>query len=110
MFVIRTGGFSKLALTSSQVIGRDILYFISAHVAALRDTFILALFKQRSDNTNDHSIGYSNGRLLSHPNATLVLQARQARAGGENLNYATLVPQARQARPSGEILNYSLSC
>ena len=38
--------------------------------------------------------------------ATLAPQARQARAGGENLNYATL---ALQARPSGEILYYSLS-
>ena len=63
---------------------------------------------------------------LSHSNATLALQARQARASGENLNYVTLAPQARQARasgenlkymtlapqarPSGEIFNYLLSC
>ena len=47
--------------------------------------------------------------MLSHPNATLAPQTRQARAIGENLNYVTLAPQARQARPSGEILNYSLS-
>ena len=43
---------------------------------------------------------------MSHPNATLAPQAMQARASGENLNYATLAPQAR---PSGEILNYLLS-
>ena len=45
--------------------------------------------------------------LLSHRNATLALQARQAMASSENLNYVTLAPQARQARPIGEILNYS---
>ena len=39
---------------------------------------------------NDHTIGWQNLNPLSHPNATLA-------------------PQARQARPSGEILNYSLS-
>ena len=44
--------------------------------------------------------------LLSHPNITLMQQARQARASGENLNYVTLAPQARQARASGENLNY----
>ena len=38
--------------------------------------------------------------------ATLVPQARQARASDENLNYTTLAPQAR---PSGKILNYLLS-
>ena len=35
---------------------------------------------------------------LSHPNATLVPQARQARASGENLNYMTLAPPTREAR------------
>ena len=55
---------------------------------------------------NDLTIGWENLNLLSHPNATLVPQARQARASGENLNYVTLAPQAR---PSGKILNYSLS-
>ena len=37
---------------------------------------------------------------------TLAPLAKQAKASGENLNYATLAPQAR---PSGEILNYLLS-
>ena len=55
---------------------------------------------------NDLSIGWQNLNLLSHPNATLVPQARQARASGENLNYVTLAPQARQR---GEILNYLVS-
>ena len=58
---------------------------------------------------NDLTIGWNNWNLLSYPNTTLVPQARQAMASGENLNYLTLAPQARQARPSGEILNYSLS-
>ena len=53
--------------------------------------------------TNDHTVGWQNLNLLS---ATLALQARQARASGENLNYVTLAPQAR---PSGSILNYLLS-
>ena len=44
--------------------------------------------------------------MLSHPNAILAPQARQARDSGENLNYVTLFPQARH---SGEILNYLLS-
>ena len=55
---------------------------------------------------NDLAIGWQNGNHLSHPNATLAPQARQARASGENLNYVTLAPQARQA--SGEILNFLL--
>ena len=55
---------------------------------------------------NDLTIGWQNFNRLS---ATLVLQARQARASGENLNYTTFAPEARKARPSGEILNYSLS-
>ena len=46
---------------------------------------------------------------MSYPNATLAPQAMQARASGENLNYATLAPQASQARASDEILNYLLS-
>ena len=48
---------------------------------------------------------FKSAELLSHPNATLTPQARQARASGENLNYLTLAPQAR----TSEILNYSLS-
>ena len=79
--------------------------------------------------TNYLTIGWQHLNLLSHPNATLAPQgrqaraidenlnyvtlapqARQARASGENLNYVTPAPQARQARPSGEILNFSLSC
>ena len=56
---------------------------------------------------NDHTIGWQNLNLLSHPNATLAPQQRQARASGENLNYMTLALQARQG--SGEILNYLLS-
>ena len=44
---------------------------------------------------------------MSHPNATLAPQVRQARDSGENLNYVTLAPQARQARASGENLNYA---
>ena len=58
---------------------------------------------------NDLTIGWQNLNLLSHPNATLAPQARQAKASSENLNYMTLAPQGRQARPSGEILNYLLS-
>ena len=60
-----------------------------------------------SGKTNDLTIGWQKLNLLSHSNATLVPQARQARASGENLNYVTLAPKAR---PSGEIFNYSLSC
>ena len=56
---------------------------------------------------NDHVQDGKNSNPLSHPNATLAPQARQARASGENLNYMTLAPQARL---SSEILNYSLSC
>ena len=37
--------------------------------------------------TNDHTIGWQNLNPLSHPNATLAPQVRQARASGENLNY-----------------------
>ena len=33
------------------------------------------------------TIGWQNSNPLSHPNATLAPQARQARASGENLNY-----------------------
>ena len=44
----------------------------------------------QSGQVNDLSIEWQNLNLLSHPNATLA-------------------PQARQARPSGEILNYLLS-
>ena len=51
----------------------------------------------------------ANLNLLSHPNATLAPQARQARASSENLNYMTLAPKARQVKPSGDILNYLLS-
>ena len=36
---------------------------------------------------NDLTIGWQNLNPLSHPNATLAPQARQARASGENLNY-----------------------
>ena len=54
---------------------------------------------------NDHTLGWLNSNLLSHPNATLAPQARQAMASGENFNYMTLAPLARQVRSSGEILN-----
>ena len=54
---------------------------------------------------NDHTIGWQKINPLSHPDATLAPQARQAKASGENLNYMTQVPQARQARASGENLN-----
>ena len=40
-------------------------------------------------NDDDLTIGWQNLNPLSHPNATLVPQARQARASGENLNYKT---------------------
>ena len=36
---------------------------------------------------NDLTIGWQNLNLLSHPNETLVPQARQSRVSGENLNY-----------------------
>ena len=39
---------------------------------------------------NDLTIGWQNFNPLSHPNATLAPQARQARASGENFNYMTL--------------------
>ena len=71
--------------------------------------FILFLNSLDSNIFNDLTIGWQNLNLLSHPNATLAPQTRQARASGVNLNYVTLAPQARQARPSGEILNYLLS-
>ena len=58
--------------------------------------------------SNDLTTGWQSLNLLSHSNATLAPQARQARASGENLNYGTLAPQTRQARPSGEILNFEL--
>ena len=61
----------------------------------------------QSGQVNDLSIEWQNLNLLSQPHATLVPQARQAKASGENLNYVTLAPQAR---PSVEILNYLLSC
>ena len=63
-------------------------------------------------NGNDLTIGWKNLNPLSHHHATLALQEMQmqARASGENLNYATLAQQARQARPSGEMLYYLLSC
>ena len=66
----------------------------------------LATLADPPHSPNDLTTGWQNLYLLSHSNATLVPQARQARASGENLNYVTLAPQAR---PSGEILNYSLS-
>ena len=59
------------------------------------------------DGNNDHTIGCQNLNPLSHPNATIAPQARQAKASFENLNYVTL---ASQVRPSGEILNFLLSC
>ena len=52
---------------------------------------------------NDPTIGWQNSNLLSHPNATLAPQAKQARVSSENLNYLTLAPQARS------IFNYLLS-
>ena len=42
---------------------------------------------------NDLPIGWQNLNTLSHPNATLAPQARQARASGKNLNYVTLAPK-----------------
>ena len=67
---------------------------------------LLSLMKtcnELSHVSNDLTIGWQNLNMLSHSNATLAPQARQARASGENLNYMTLAPQARQ---SGDILNY----
>ena len=55
---------------------------------------------------NDLTIGWQKLNQLSHPNATIASQARQARPSGENLNYMTIAPQVR---PSSEILNYLLS-
>ena len=56
--------------------------------------------------SNELTIGWQKLNPLSHPNATLAPQARQARASGEKFERLTLAPQAR---PSGEILNYLLS-
>ena len=43
------------------------------------------------DITNDHTIGWQNLNTLSHPNATLAPQAKQAKPSGEILNYLSLV-------------------
>ena len=43
---------------------------------------------------NDLTIGWQNSNPLSHPNATLAPQARQARASGKNLNYVTLLAES----------------
>ena len=71
-----------------------------------RTTQIIFKFIAAGALSNDHDIGWQKLNPLSHPYTTLAPQTRQARASGENLNYATLAPQAR---PSGEILNYLLS-
>ena len=44
-------------------------------------------------NINDLPVGWQNLNPLSHPNATLAPQARQAKASGKNLNYVTLAPK-----------------
>ena len=74
----------------------------------LESKSVVLLFQpgKTSSESNDHDIGWQKLYLLSHPNATLAPQARQARARGESLNNVTLAPLAR---PSGEILNYLLS-
>ena len=59
-----------------------------------------------SDLIYDLTRGLQNLNMLSHPNATLAPQARQARVSDENLSCMILEPQARQASPSGEILDY----
>ena len=46
----------------------------------------------RSELFNDLTIEWNNLNPLSHPNATLVPQARQAKASSENLNYVILAP------------------
>ena len=43
--------------------------------------------QRRQEWSNDLTIGWQNLNLLSHSNATLVPQARQARASGEISNY-----------------------
>ena len=40
-----------------------------------------------SVSANDLTIGWQNLNPLSHPNATLAPQTRQARVSDENLNY-----------------------
>ena len=65
---------------------------------------------RESPSANDLTIELQNLNPLSHHNATLAQQTRQARASGENLKYMTPAPQTRQAMQSGEIFNYSLSC
>ena len=75
-------------------------------IILIQQQIILILISRGTHPTHDLTIGWQNLNLLSHPNTTLVPQARIARASGENLNYTTLAPQAR---PSGEILNYLLS-
>jgi len=49
----------------------------------IRESEIIILTLQ----PNDHTIGWQNLNLLSHANATLAQQARQARASGENMNF-----------------------
>ena len=44
---------------------------------------------------NDLTVGWQKLNPLSHPNATLASQIRQAAASGENLNYVTLASQVR---------------
>ena len=44
-------------------------------------------YNDARQSTNDITIGWQNLNWLSHTNAILAPQARQARASGENLNY-----------------------
>ena len=102
-------------LTGAEMI--DTLRFINENISLESDNWswseviILFMFLMRLCLvlTNDLTIGWQNLNPLSHPNATLAPEDRQAKASGENLNYVTLALQTRQARPSGKILNYLLS-
>ena len=61
-----------------------------------------------SPSFNDLTIGWQNFNPLSHPNATIAPQARQARASGENLNYMTPAPQAWPSCEIFELLAESI--
>ena len=43
---------------------------------------------------------------LSHLNATLAPQARQAMASGENLNYVTLAPSMYKQGKQGQVMKF----
>ena len=53
----------------------------------MKDWNNLSKYLQSAD-INDLTLGWQDLNLLSHPNATLATQTRQARASGATLNYS----------------------